>query len=118
MNANEVIAGRAAQILGSESRPMKVHPNDHVNLCQSSNDVIPTAIHVSALVQIRGSLLPAFAHLRDTLLARERECRRIIKTGRTHLMDATPVSLGQEISGWAYQVSQSTERIEACCIRL
>jgi fumarate hydratase class II len=118
MNANEVIANRAAQILGFESGSGKVHPNDHVNLCQSSNDVIPTAIHVSALMQIRESLLPALAHLRATLMTREREYSHVLKTGRTHLMDATPVSLGQEISGWAYQVSQGIERIESCCIRL
>ncbi|HMK55073.1 MAG TPA: class II fumarate hydratase [Dissulfurispiraceae bacterium] len=118
MNANEVIANRAAQMLGADIGSRKVHPNDHVNLCQSSNDIIPSAIHVSALAQLHSLLFSALSHLHNTLLERARDCRNIVKTGRTHLMDATPVTLGQEIDGWAYQISQSIERIESCCARL
>ncbi|MGO9950755.1 MAG: class II fumarate hydratase [Dissulfurispiraceae bacterium] len=118
MNANEVIANRALQILGCEPGSQKVHPNDHVNLCQSSNDVIPTAIHISAFTELRESLLPALVYLRNTIIRREREYQNVIKTGRTHLMDAVPISFGQEIGGWAYQISQSIERIESCSIRL
>ncbi len=118
MNANEVIANRAAQIIGFKPGSKKVHPNDHVNICQSSNDVIPTAIHISAFSELHDSLLPALAHLRNTFLMRRSEFSIVIKTGRTHLMDAMPLSLGQEIGGWAYQVSQCIDRIEACYIRL
>jgi fumarate hydratase class II len=113
MNANEVIAARAAQILGSP-----VHPNNHVNMSQSSNDVIPAAIHVSAYLQVHGLLIPALNHLHEAFKKRETEFRDIVKTGRTHLMDAMPITLGQEISGWAYQVRQSVERIESCLPRL
>jgi fumarate hydratase class II len=115
MNANEVIASRAAQIAGEE-RP--VHPNDDVNMCQSSNDVIPAAIHVGAYLLVVESLLPAMFHLQTTLERRAEETWEIVKTGRTHLMDATPVRLGQEISGWATQVRQARERIEASLPRL
>jgi len=115
MNANEVIATRASRILGRERA---VHPNDHVNLCQSSNDVIPTAIHVSAYLQSRELLLPGLRHLRDALEARAKETADVVKTGRTHLMDAMPVTMGQEIGGWAYQVSQAMERIEGVFPRL
>lgn len=114
MNANEVIANLAARMLGHEIGPKKIHPNDHVNLCQSSNDVIPSAIHVSALLQIKEVLLPGFSLLHSTILKRSSECKDIVKTGRTHLMDAVPLLLGQEMGGWAYQVSQSIERIESC----
>ncbi len=109
MNANEVIANRAAQILGS----LPVHPNDHVNRGQSSNDVIPTAIHVSASIQTMEVLLPAFTGLKSSFEKRAEELSEVIKTGRTHLMDALPVSLGQEISGWAYQVGKAAERFES-----
>ena len=118
MNANEVIANRAAQIIGFKPGSKKVHPNDHVNICQSSNDVIPTAIHISAFSELHDSLLPALTHLRNTLLMRGSEFSLVIKTGRTHLMDAMPISLGQEMGGWAYQVSQCIDRIEACYSRL
>src|SRR6185503_16093420 len=94
MNANEVVATLAARRLGKA-----VHPNDHVNMSQSSNDVIPTAIHVSAALSVRRDLIPALGHLRDALLAKEREVGTVVKTGRTHLMDAMPVTLGQELSG-------------------
>lgn len=114
MNANEVIANRATQILGGELGSRLVHPNDHVNMGQSSNDVIPTAIHVSALVQADEVLLPGLCHLSATLQARATELDEVIKTGRTHLMDAMPVRLGQEIGGWAYQVGQSVERVKSC----
>jgi fumarate hydratase class II len=115
MNANEVIANRASQLLGREGA---VHPNDHVNMGQSSNDVIPTAIHVSASVQVAELLLPALRFLRDGLLVRAEGARGIVKTGRTHLMDAMPITLGQEIEGWAYQVSQGMEQIEGALPRL
>ncbi len=116
MNANEVIANRAGQILGQPKRP--VHPNDDVNMSQSSNDVIPTAIHVSAFLEVRSNLLPALRHLERTFASREAEARDIIKTGRTHLMDAVPIRLDQELSGWSFQVVQSMERIESCLPRL
>jgi fumarate hydratase, class II len=116
MNANEVIAVRATQLLGPSAKP--VHPNNDVNMGQSSNDVIPTAIHVSAYLEVSEMLLPAFKHLHVTLKKRELEFRSIVKTGRTHLMDAMPVKLGQEISGWAFQVQQSIDRIESTLPRL
>lgn len=118
MNANEVIANRATQILGGEIGSRLVHPNDHVNMGQSSNDVIPTAIHVSAYLQVQEVLLPALRHLHEVLLSRAAELDDVVKTGRTHLMDAMPVRMSQEIGGWAYQVAQSIERIESCLPRL
>ncbi len=108
MNANEVIA----RLASARSRKA-VHPNDHVNMCQSSNDVIPTAIHVSACLQLRGELLPALNHLAETITRRADELQHQPKTGRTHLMDAMPITLGQELSGWAAQVRHDIERIEA-----
>jgi len=118
MNANEVIAARASQILGSGPGVTKVHPNDHVNMCQSSNDVIPTAIHVSAYLQVHEVLVPALEHLVQTFRRRADELADVVKTGRTHLMDAMPIRLGQEIGGWAFQISQGIERIKGCCPRL
>ncbi|HTZ18538.1 MAG TPA: class II fumarate hydratase [Dissulfurispiraceae bacterium] len=118
MNANEVIANRADQILGVETGSRKVHPNDHVNLCQSSNDVIPAAIHVCAVKGVKDVLLPGLAHLHAQLYRRASESGDIVKTGRTHLMDAVPLPLGREISGWAYQVSQCIGRTESCIPRL
>ena len=113
MNANEVIANRAIQLLGGEvgSRD-PVHPNDHVNMGQSSNDVIPTATHVSALVAIDRELLPALAVLRDSLAAKADEFDHVAKAGRTHLQDATPVRLGQEFAGYASQVEHGIARVE------
>ena len=108
MNANEVIAHRASTLLG---RP--VHPNDHVNLGQSSNDVIPTVLHVAAVIEIERDLLPALERLRAALDAKAREWDDIIKTGRTHLMDATPIRLGQEFSGYASQVQHGIGRVKA-----
>src|SRR5215218_7369434 len=110
MNANEVIAARADQLAGG-GRP--VHPNDDVNMCQSSNDVIPAAIHVAAYLEIAERLIPALNHLKATFDRRAQETNGIIKTGRTHLMDATPVRLGQEISGWSGQIDLAIQRIEA-----
>jgi fumarate hydratase, class II len=113
MNANEVIATLASRRLGRT-----VHPNDHVNMGQSSNDVIPTAIHVSAALSVRRDLVPALEHLRDVLRIKEREVGSIVKTGRTHLMDAMPVTLGQELSGWRTQVESGIERLTAVEPRL
>ncbi len=108
MNANEVIAQRASEISGK-----KVHPNDHVNFGQSSNDVIPTVLHVAAAIAIERSLLPALAHLHQALDAKARAFDAIVKTGRTHLMDATPIRLGQEFSGYASQIAHSIARVRA-----
>jgi len=113
MNANEVVAALASRRLGSP-----VHPNDHVNMCQSSNDVIPTCIHVSAALAVRRELTPALAHLAGALGGRERELARIVKTGRTHLMDAMPVTLGQELSGWRAQIENGLARLESVQPRL
>ena len=113
MNANEVIARLASQALG---RP--VHPNDHVNMCQSSNDVIPSAVHVSAVLASRRELLPALELLRDTIARKERAWASILKTGRTHLMDATPMTLGQEVSGWRAQIENAIERLRSSEPRL
>ena len=113
MNANEVIATLATRRLGKS-----VHPNDHVNMSQSSNDVIPTTIHVSAALGVRRELIPALEHLRDALAAKEREVGTVVKTGRTHLMDAMPVTLGQELSGWRTQVENGIARLIATEPRL
>jgi len=119
MNANEVIAGRANEILtGKRGGKSPVHPNDHVNKGQSSNDTIPTAIHVSAAVELHEVLLPALRGLRDALVEKAEEWDGIVKIGRTHLMDATPIRLGQEASGWARQVELSIERLESVLPRL
>ena len=112
MNANEVIANRAAQLLGAEIGSKRVHPNDHVNIGQSSNDVIPTAMQVAACVAIQEDLIPALAHLRSALAAKAEEYDHIVKSGRTHLMDATPLRLGQEFSGYAAQVAQGMRRVK------
>jgi fumarate hydratase class II len=114
MNANEVIASRVAQMAGTRA----VHPNDDVNMSQSSNDVIPAAIHVAAYLLVQEELLPALEHLQLTLNRRAGETRDVVKTGRTHLMDATPIRLSQEISGWAHQIANARERIQATLPRL
>ncbi len=113
MNANEVIA-----TLATRMNEEPVHPNDHVNMSQSSNDVIPTAIHVSAMLECSEMLLPALKHLEDKLRLRAGEYVEVVKTGRTHLMDAMPLTMAQEIGGWAEQIKLSTERIEAVLPRL
>jgi fumarate hydratase class II len=105
MNANEVLANLASK------DGLKVHPNDDVNNGQSSNDVIPTAIHVAACMEVADNLLPSLRHLLATLNKRAHETENVVKTGRTHLMDAMPVTLGQEIGGWGAQIEQSIERI-------
>jgi fumarate hydratase class II len=110
MNANEVIANRATELLGGDRGSKLVHPNDHVNKCQSSNDVIPTAIHISALVEIENELVPALEHLQSALEAKSREFWDVVKTGRTHLQDATPVRLGQEFLGYAGQAERGVRR--------
>jgi fumarate hydratase class II len=106
MNANEVIATLATEALGNE-----VHPNDHVNMSQSSNDVIPTCVHLSAAMGINDQLLPALQHLSATLEKKARDVDGIVKTGRTHLMDAMPVTLGQELDGWRAQIDHASERL-------
>jgi fumarate hydratase class II len=108
-NANEVIAGRATEILGGQGE--RVHPNDQVNFGQSSNDVIPTAIHVAAVAAIREDLVPALERLAGSLEAKATEFEDVVKSGRTHLMDATPVTLGQEFGGWATQIRKGVERL-------
>ncbi len=110
-NANEVIAGRATETMGGEPGSRLVHPNDDVNFGQSSNDVIPTAIHVAAVSAIREDLLPALTGLAESLEAKASAFDGVVKSGRTHLMDATPVTLGQEFGGWAAQVRKGTDRL-------
>lgn len=111
-NANEVIAGRATEILGGAAGSMQVHPNDDVNFGQSSNDVIPTAIHVAAVSAIREELVPALSGLASSLEEKAAEFDDVVKSGRTHLMDATPVTLGQEFGGWAAQIRKGIERLD------
>jgi fumarate hydratase class II len=111
MNANEVIANRAGELLGGQLGDKTVHPNDHVNLGQSSNDVIPTAIHLAALEGIESRLVPSLEDLRTALEAKAEEFADILKIGRTHLQDATPITLGQEFSGYASQVSHGIARL-------
>ena len=117
-NANEVIAGRATELLGGEAGSRLVHPNDEVNFGQSSNDVIPTAIHLAAVAAIREDLMPALGHLGDTLAAKAGEFAGVVKSGRTHLMDATPVTLGQEFGGYATQVRKGSQRVAAVLAEL
>jgi len=112
MNANEVIAHLAAQ------QGVEVHPNDHVNMGQSSNDVIPTAIQVSACLESSEALLPALRHLQQVLVAKADELNDVVKTGRTHLMDAMPLTFGQELSCWSQQIQSNIERIESALKRL
>ncbi len=109
MNANEVIANLANSISPSPARP--VHPNDHVNMGQSSNDVFPSAVHLAALQEATEDLLPALAALEASFAARAEEFHDIVKSGRTHLMDAVPVTLGQEFSGYAAQIRLGQVRV-------
>ncbi|MGD2069866.1 MAG: class II fumarate hydratase [Gemmatimonadota bacterium] len=118
MNANEVIAHRASALLEGEGKNGGVHPNDHVNFGQSSNDVIPTAMHVSARVAIHNELLPALDALAEALEEKARAFDGIVKSGRTHLMDATPVRLGQEFGGYAAMVRKGMERAERAAAEL
>jgi fumarate hydratase, class II len=112
MNANEVISNRAIQILGGElGSKSPVHPNDHVNMGQSSNDVIPTAIHLAAIISIKQDLLPALEKLQKALQEKAGQFDGVVKTGRTHLQDATPIRLGQEFLGYAGQMERGIERV-------
>ncbi|MBA2455007.1 MAG: aspartate ammonia-lyase, partial [Nocardioidaceae bacterium] len=113
MNANEVVATLASRALGRD-----VHPNDHVNASQSSNDVFPTSIHVAAAGAVVDDLVPALEHLAASLERKGREFADVVKAGRTHLMDATPVTLGQEFGGYAAQVRYGVERLQASLPRL
>ena len=120
MNANEVIAGRANELLGGSGRGGKspVHPNDHVNRGQSSNDTFPTAMHIAAAEQAVRELVPALEHLHAALAGKAREFAEVVKIGRTHLQDATPLTLGQEFSGYATQVAYGIERVKAALPRV
>ena len=115
MNSNEVISNRAIEMLGGEMGSKDpVHPNDHCNMGQSSNDTFPTAMHVAIGMQARDVLLPGLQKLHDALVAKSEEFKDIIKIGRTHTQDATPLTLGQEFSGYAHQVKKGIERVNAC----
>ena len=119
MNANEVISNRAIEVLGGElGTKDPVHPNDHVNMSQSSNDTFPTAMSIAAVDRIHHHLLPALSALRDTFAEKTRAFSDIIKIGRTHLMDATPLTLGQEFSGYEQQLTNGIERIESTIPKL
>ncbi len=119
MNANEVIANRAIEMLGGViGSKDPVHPNDDVNRSQSSNDTFPTAMHISAVEQVHHELIPALQYLHDGLAKKAREWKKIIKIGRTHLQDATPLTLGQEFSGYAAQLKFGIERVKATLPRL
>ncbi len=119
MNINEVVANRAIEVLGGEIGSKKpVHPNDHVNMGQSSNDTFPTVMHIAAVEQIHHELMPALENLGAALSAKAKDFSPIIKIGRTHLQDATPVTLGQEFSGYATQIKYGLERVKACLPRL
>ena len=112
MNANEVIAHRAAELLGGERGDKRVHPNDHVNCGQSSNDVFPSAIHLAALAGIKFQLVPVLVELQEGLRKKAEQFNDILKIGRTHLQDATPIRLGQEFSGYASQIAHGVARLE------
>ncbi len=119
MNSNEVISNRAIELLGGEMGSKDpVHPNDHVNMSQSSNDTFPTGMSIAAVEQIARHLVPALSLLRDTLTAKAEVFNDIIKIGRTHLMDATPLTLGQEFSGYAQQLTNGIERVESTVEKL
>lgn len=113
MNANEVISNRAIMLAGGEiGSKAPIHPNDHVNMSQSSNDTFPTAMHIAAVEEVRHHLLPAVRHFREHLEAKRAEFNDIVKVGRTHLQDATPVTFGQEFSGYVSMIDRDIERIE------
>ena len=119
MNANEVIAGRANELLaGTRGGKKPVHPNDHVNMAQSSNDTFPTAMHVAAAREVNDRLIPALRHLHAALDAKATAWADLIKIGRTHMQDATPMTLGQEVSGYAAQVADGIDRVEGVLPRL
>lgn len=113
MNVNEVIANRSIELLGGQmGTKTPVHPNDHVNMSQSTNDTIPTSMHISSVIAIKEKLIPAIKYLRKGLEKKTKEFEKIVKIGRTHLQDATPLTLGQEFSGYAAQLEQAEEAIE------
>ncbi|MEE9120921.1 MAG: class II fumarate hydratase, partial [Syntrophobacteria bacterium] len=113
MNANEIISNRAIELLGGTiGSKTPVHPNDHVNKCQSSNDVVPSAIHISALESIEKNLLPALNDLHEAFAAKAKQFHKVLKVGRTHLQDAVPIRLGQEFSGYASQIEHGIRRVE------
>jgi len=115
MNANEVISNRAIELAGGVPGSKKpVHPNDHVNRGQSSNDTFPTAMHIAVVEQLQQRLLPDVSSLRDRLASKAEEYRTVVKTGRTHLQDATPITLGQEIGGWVAQLDFGLAAVRAC----
>ncbi|HSK39924.1 MAG TPA: class II fumarate hydratase, partial [Arenibaculum sp.] len=119
MNANEVISNRAIEILGGEmGSKQPVHPNDHVNMGQSSNDSFPTAMHIAAVEQLHHELIPSIEHLHAALAAKVEQFSGIVKIGRTHLQDATPLTLGQEFSGYATQIRYGIERVKSALPRL
>ncbi|KAF2131012.1 fumarate hydratase [Dothidotthia symphoricarpi CBS 119687] len=119
MNANEVISNRAIELLGGTMGSKKpVHPNDHVNMSASSNDTFPTVMHIAAVLDFEESLLPALASLRDALRKKSEQWESLIKIGRTHLQDATPLTLGQEFSGYVQQLDFGIERVQSCLPRL
>ncbi len=119
MNANEVISNRAIELLGGTMGSKKpVHPNDHVNMGQSSNDSFPTAMHIAAVEQVHHALIPAMEHLHKALAAKAKAFESIVKIGRTHLMDATPLTLGQEFSGYTTQIEYGLARVKSCLPRL
>lgn len=118
MNANEVISNRASQLLGKAIGSKAVHPNDHVNYGQSSNDVFPSAIHIAVAQGVIDHLMPALGRLEKALKLKARSFDKVVKSGRTHLMDATPIRLGQEFSGYAHQIRLCQERFKSCLPRL
>ena len=112
MNANEVIANRAIEILGGDLGSKLVHPNDHVNRSQSSNDSFPTVMHVATVLEVKERLIPHMKELIDSLKKKQEEFKDIIKIGRTHTQDATPLTLGQEFGGYVAQLENGLKRIE------
>jgi len=118
MNVNEVIANRAIEILGGQLGSKLIHPNDHVNMSQSSNDTFPTAMNIAAVIELENTLLPALQKIRNVLEERSKHWKDIIKIGRTHLMDATPLTLGQEFSGYCQQMTFGIDRIHSTLPRL
>lgn len=119
MNTNEVISNRAIEIAGGEKGSKDpIHPNDDVNKAQSSNDTFPTAMHIAAVEEIYRRLIPMVTKLKDALLVKSKEFENVIKIGRTHLMDAVPLTLGQEFSGYVQQLENGLERINGCLPRL
>lgn len=111
MNVNEVIAHLSNKALANSGSELKIHPNDDVNMSQSSNDTFPTAMHIASVVEIENELLPALNYIKEVLAKKQDECKDIIKIGRTHLQDATPLTLGQEISGWLHMVEKSQHMV-------